>query len=65
MQQGAAPLLIPLFHVIIEGTDRPREKRVFVAGTPSPGNLGRLQPIRLDGPPGGIAGLKALPVQAP
>jgi len=65
IRQGASPLLIPLFHMILEGTDHPRETRVFVAGTPSPANLGRLQPIRLDTTPGGIAGVRALPVNAP
>jgi hypothetical protein len=65
IRQGAAPLLIPLLHILIEAADRPCEKRVFVAGPPSPQNMGRLQPIRLDGPPGGIAGIRALPVNAP
>ncbi len=65
LRQGAAPLLIPLIHVILEGEGHPRETRLFVAGTPSPANLGRLQPIRLDITPGGIAGVKALSVNAP
>ena len=65
IRQGASPLLIPLIHLILEGAGYPRETRVFVAGTPSPANLGRLQPIRLDTTPGGIAGVRALPVNAP
>ncbi|MFN3989857.1 MAG: hypothetical protein ACK4IS_06330 [Erythrobacter sp.] len=65
IRQGASPLLIPLLHMILEGAGHPRETRLFVAGTPSPANLGRLQPIRLDTTPGGIAGVRALPVNAP
>lgn len=65
LRQGAAPLLIPLIHALLESPGQVQETRVFVAGTPSPTNLGRLQPIRLDVAPGGIAGLKALPVNAP
>lgn len=65
IRQGASPLLIPLIHLILEGAGYPRETRVFVAGTPSPANLGRLQPIRLGTAPGGIAGVRALPVNAP
>jgi hypothetical protein len=64
IRQGAAPLLIPLIHALLESPDLPRETRMFVAGTPSPANLGRLQPIRLDIAPGGITGLRALPVNA-
>lgn len=62
IHQGAAPLLIPLIDITMESAGGQTDRRVFVAGTPSPANVGRLQPIRLDTPPGGIAGLKALPV---
>lgn len=65
LRQGPAPLLIPLLHVTLESPDRETEQRTFVVGTPSPATMGRLQPIRLDVAPGGIAGLKAQPVNAP
>lgn len=65
IRQGAAPLLIPLMPITLETAGHQPEARLFVAGTPSPANLGRLQPIRLDVAPGGIAGLRALPVNRP
>jgi len=65
LRQGPAPLLIPLLHATLESPDRETEQRTFVVGTPSPATMGRLQPIRLDVAPGGIAGLKVLPVNAP
>lgn len=64
IRQGAAPLLIPLLPIILESAGNQPETRLFVIGTPSPANLGRLQPIRLDIAPGGITGLRALPVNA-
>ena len=65
IRQGAAPLLIPLIDALLSAADQADDKRLFVVGTPSPANPGRLQPIRLDIAPGGIAGLRALPVNAP
>ena len=65
LRQGRAPLLIPLVDALLSAAGQTDNKRLFVVGTPSPGNPGRLQPIRLDTAPGGIAGLRALPVNAP
>ena len=65
LRQGRAPLLIPLVDALLSAADQADNKRLFVVGTPSRGNPGRLQPIRLDTAPGGIAGLRALRVNAP
>jgi hypothetical protein len=65
LRQGHAPLLIPLLNVTLEGEGRQAETYTFVVGTPSTANLGRLQPIPLDTPPGSIAGLRAQLVQVP
>lgn len=63
LRQGRTPLFVPLVHVTLEGESLPALARTFVIGTPSPS--GRVHPIALDAPPGGIAGLVAQAVAAP
>ena len=64
LRQGAVPLFIPLLHVTLEGEGQSVLSRSFVIGTPSASGAGRVHPIRLDTPPGGIAGLVAQPLAA-
>lgn len=63
LRQGQTPLFIPLAHVTLEGDGLPAQLRSFVIGTRS--NSGRVHPIALDVPPGGIAGLVAQAVAVP
>lgn len=63
LRQGQTPLFVPLVHVTLEGESLPALTRSFVIGTPSPS--GRVHPIALDVPPGGIAGLVAQAVALP
>lgn len=63
LRQGQTPLFVPLAHVTFEGESLPAQERTFVIGTPSPS--GRVHPIALDVPPGGIAGLVAQAVAHP
>ncbi len=62
LRQGQTPLFVPLVHVTLEGESLAAQARTFVIGTPSPS--GRIHPIKLDTPPGGIAGLVAQAVAA-
>jgi Meckel syndrome type 1 protein len=55
--------MVPLAHVTLEGEGLPAQARSFVVGTPSPS--GRVHPIALDVPPGGIPGLVAQAVAIP
>jgi hypothetical protein len=57
--QGRKPLFIPLLHLTLEGAGQKTLTRSFVVGTPSAASQGRLHPIPLDTPPGGVPGLKA------
>lgn len=59
MQQGSKPLFIPLINITIAAAGQPARTHKFVAGMPSAAHSTRLHPIPLDGPPGGIAGLRA------
>jgi hypothetical protein len=63
LRQGQTPLFIPLVHITLEGEGLPAHTRTFVVGTPS--QSGRVHPIALDQPPGGIAGLVAQAVTVP
>ena len=63
LRQGQTPLFVPLVHVTLEGENLPAQVRTFVIGTPSAS--GRVHPIPLDVPPGGIAGLIAQIVAVP
>jgi Meckel syndrome type 1 protein len=63
LRQGQTPLFIPLVHVTLEGEGLPADTRTFVIGAPSAS--GRVHPIALDQPPGGIAGLVAQAVAVP
>jgi len=64
VMQGRTPLFIPLLHVTLEGQGQPAQTRSFVIGTP--GQLeGRVQPLRLDMPPGSVPALRARPIEAP
>jgi hypothetical protein len=63
LRQGQTPLFIPLAHVTLEAESLPAQARTFVVGTPSAS--GRVHPIALDVPPGGIAGLVAQAVALP
>ena len=57
--QGRKPLFIPLLHLTIEGSGLEAMARSFVVGLPSGAAEGRLHPIPLDTPPGGVPGLRA------
>lgn len=63
LRQGQTPLFIPLVHVTLEAEGLPARTSTFVIGTPS--QSGRVHPIALDQPPGGIAGLVAQAVSVP
>lgn len=63
LRQGQTPLFIPLVHVTLEADGLPAMTRSFVIGTPSAS--GRVHPIPLDQPPGGIAGLVAQAITLP
>lgn len=63
LRQGTTPLFVPLVHVTLEGGGQPALTKTFVIGTPSAS--GRVHPITLDQPPGGIAGLVAQVVAVP
>jgi len=63
LRQGTTPLFVPLIHVTIAGDGQPALTRTFVIGTPS--SSGRVHPIQLNQPPGGIAGLVAQAVAVP
>ncbi|WP_379922230.1 hypothetical protein [Erythrobacter sp. R86502] len=65
LRQGATPLFIPLMHVTLEGEGLPALSKSFVIGTPSGSGSGRVHPIALDRPPGGIAGLVAQGIAVP
>jgi len=63
LRQGMTPLFVPLVHVTLEGEGQPALTKTFVIGSPSAS--GRVHPIPLDQPPGGIAGLVAQAVTLP
>lgn len=63
LRQGTTPLFVPLVHITIEGDGQPAITKTFVIGTPSAS--GRVHPIKLDQPAGGIAGLVAQAVAVP
>lgn len=57
--QGRKPIFIPLLHLTLESAGQEPLVRSYVVGTPSAASQGRLHPIPLDTPPGGVPGLKA------
>ena len=57
--QGRKPLFIPLLHLTFESSGQSAFTRSFVLGLPSTTAQGRLHPIPLDTPPGGVPGLRA------
>lgn len=63
LRQGTTPLFVPLVHVTVEGEGQRALTRTFVVGPRSAS--GRVHPIALDQPPGGIAGLVAQIVALP
>ncbi|TAD76529.1 MAG: hypothetical protein EAY70_09430 [Sphingomonadales bacterium] len=63
LRQGQTPLFVPLVHVTLEGEGQRVLARSFVIGTPSAS--GRVHPIPLDVPPGGINGLVAQAIAIP
>lgn len=65
LRQGNAPLFIPLLHVTLEGEGQSAMSRSFVIGPPSASGAGRVHPVLLDAPPGGIPGLIAQPLSQP
>ncbi len=65
IHQGTKPLFIPLVHLTCEGPEQPIENLSFVVGSPSASSTGRVHPLTLDGPPGGIPGLRAQLIKAP
>jgi hypothetical protein len=65
VMHGQTPLFIPLLHVTLEGEGQPALTRSFVIGTPSGGGEGRVQPLLLTTPPGGLPPLKARAIDPP
>ncbi|QDH35581.1 hypothetical protein [Porphyrobacter sp. YT40] len=63
VRQGTTPMFVPLAHVTLEGEGLRAMSRSFVIGPRSAS--GRLHPILLDQPPGGIAGLVAQVIAIP
>ena len=63
VRQGTTPMFVPLAHVTLEGEGLRAMSRSFVIGPRSAS--GRLHPILLDQPPGGIAGLVAQAIAIP
>ena len=63
--QGSTPLFIPLLHVTLEGEGQSALTRSFVIGTPGTGAEGRVQPLLLTTPPGGLPPLKARAIDPP
>ncbi len=59
IRQGQKPIFIPLLHVSVVGAGDHSLTRSFVVGEPSATSQGRVHPIRLDTPPGGLPGLQA------
>lgn len=57
--QGRKPIFVPLLHLMLESPGQEPLNRSYVVGTPSAASQGRLHPIPLDTPPGGVPGLKA------
>jgi hypothetical protein len=64
VMQGKTALFIPLLHVTIEGEGQQTMARSFVIGVPS-GGEGRVQPLRLDTPPGPFPDLRARAIGTP
>lgn len=65
IKQGSKPLLIPLLHLTLEGNGQRAMNRTFVLGTPSAAASGRVHPLPLDGPPGGLPPLRAQVIKQP
>lgn len=65
IRQGSKPLLIPLLHLTLEGAGQATMNRSFVLGTPSATGSGRVHPLPLDGPPGGLPQLRAQAIKQP
>lgn len=63
LRQGTTALFVPLIHVTIAADGQPAVVKTFVIGSPSAS--GRVHPILLDQPPGGIVGLVAQAVALP
>ena len=59
IMQGKKPLLVPLLHITLDGAGVNAMSRSFVLGTPSAAGTGRVHPLPLDGPPGGLPALQA------
>ncbi|WP_156423895.1 hypothetical protein [Erythrobacter sp. YT30] len=64
MRQAQKPLFIPLALVGLKVGNADVRQRSFVIGLPSAATTGRVHPIPLDTPPGGIIGLLAREVKA-
>ncbi|MEP0191567.1 MAG: hypothetical protein ABJP70_13195 [Erythrobacter sp.] len=58
LRQGKKPLLVPLLHLMLDGDGQSATSRSFVMGLPSTTAQGRVHPIPLDVPPGGLPDLK-------
>lgn len=65
IEQGGGLVFIPLVHVTFEGENVPATRRSFVIGTPSANGTGRLHPLSMAAPLGGIHGLRAQLVHIP
>lgn len=65
IRQGSKPLLIPLIHITLEGNGQSAMNRSFVLGTPSAAGTGRVHPLPLDAPPGGLPPLRAQAIKQP
>lgn len=58
LRQGTKPILVPLLHLTLEGAGQTAASRTYVVGLPSATGQGRVHPIPLDVPPGGLPDLK-------
>lgn len=65
ISQGSGWVYIPLVHLTFEGEGVPATLRSFVIGTPSAAASGRLHPLPVAAPLGGIHGLAAQIVHIP
>lgn len=63
IQQGGKPLFVPLLYIRVESAGQETLTRRFIVGNPSSTSQGRLHPIRLDTPPGGLPDLQVREVK--
>ncbi|MEM8759092.1 MAG: hypothetical protein AAGE83_02060, partial [Pseudomonadota bacterium] len=64
IRQGKTPLFVPLLHTALECAGEVPARHSFVIGTPSASSHGKVHPIPLDAPIGGLTNLKAREIRA-